>query len=264
MSAFGGPYNRHELEGMGITPDAKDEVCPYCGKALDLAFYIANGTVVFSHPEPCGCEGERKAEEEREAADLAEKRLKSERARRSRYLKAGIPKRFLDARVQLPQSAAYLSDFAEAHGHGLYIHGKSGRGKTYAASALAKEFVDAGYSVTFTTAGRMLESVKSTFDGNGSTADELARYTTCDMLILDDLGKENTREWSVNTIFMVMNERYEAMLPIIITSNFSPAEIAGKMGRRGEREAAEAIASRIAETCTAVYLSGPDRRTGKM
>ena len=264
MSAFGGPYNRHELEGMGITPDAKDKVCPYCGKPLETVFYVANGMVVFSHPKPCGCEGERKAEEEREAAELAEKRLNFERARRSRYLKAGIPKRFLDAKVQLPQSAAYLSGFADAHGHGLYIHGKSGRGKTYAASALAKEFVDAGYSVTFTTAGRMLEAVKSTFDGNGSTADELARYTTCDMLILDDLGKENTREWSVNTIFMVMNERYEAMLPTVITSNFSPAEISGKLGRRGEREAAEAIASRIAETCTAVYLSGPDRRTGKM
>ena len=129
---------------------------------------------------------------------------------------------------------------------------------------MAKEFVDAGYSVVFTTAGRMLEAVKSTFDGNGSTADELARYTACDVLVLDDLGKENTREWSVNTIFMVVNDRYEGMLPTILTSNFSPTEIAGKLGRRGEREAAEAIASRIAETCSPVHLGGPDRRTGKM
>ena len=264
MGAFGGPYGRDELEAMGVAADSAGEECPYCGKALDSAFFVANGKVLFSHPKPCGCEGERKAEEKRAAAELAEKKLKAQRARQARYLKAGIPKRFLEATVQLPQSAAFLSGFAEAHGQGLYIHGKSGRGKTYAASALAKEFVDAGYSVTFTTAGRMLEAVKSTFDGNGSTADELARYTACDVLVLDDLGKENTREWSMNTIFMVLNERYEAMLPTILTSNFSPAEIAGKLGRRGEREAADAIASRIAETCAAVHLAGPDRRTGKM
>ena len=264
MGVFKGPLRAEDLARAGVPFDDPQEECPHCGRQLDRAYYVSGGKVVLSLPEPCGCDGEARAREAEEAERRSSEEKRRDDERERRYKRAGIPKRFLGAQTERREAIEFLATFEERHGQGLYIHGAVGRGKTYEASAIAKEFVDAGYSVVFTTAAGMLESIKETFDGSGSTADAVARYTKCDVLVMDDLGKEATREWSVNTIFMVLNARYEAMLPTVITSNFAPDEIAEKIGRRGEREAADAIASRIAETCRPLCLAGPDRRTGKM
>ena len=53
---------------------------------------------------------------------------------------------------------------------------------------------------------------------------------------------------------------YEDMRPTIVTSNYAPGALADRLARRGERITAEAIASRISQTCRPVYLGGRDRR----
>ena len=74
------------------------------------------------------------------------------------------------------------------------------------------------------------------------------------------LGKEDATEWSVGTVFSVLDARYEDMRPTIVTSNYAPGALADRLARRGERVTAEAIASRISQTCRPVYLGGRDRR----
>lgn len=73
---------------------------------------------------------------------------------------------------------------------------------------MARLFAEAGYDVAFTTAKGMLERVKATFDEGGTEA-AVARYAKCDVLVLDDLGKEDATEWSVGTVFSVLDARYE-------------------------------------------------------
>lgn len=124
---------------------------------------------------------------------------------------------------------------------------------------MARLFAEAGYEVAFTTAKGMLERVKATFDEGGTEA-AVARYAKCDVLVLDDLGKEDATEWSVGTVFSVLDARYEDMRPTIVTSNYAPGALADRLARRGERVTAEAIASRISQTCRPVYLGGRDRR----
>lgn len=158
-----------------------------------------------------------------------------------------------------PEFAEYIASFAGNGGAGLYIHGGVGAGKTHAASAMARLFAEAGYEVAFTTAKGMLERVKATFDEGGTEA-AVARYAKCDVLVLDDLGKEDATEWSVGTVFSVLDARYEDMRPTIVTSNYAPGALADRLARRGERVTAEAIASRISQTCRPVYLGGRDRR----
>ena len=101
--------------------------------------------------------------------------------------------------------------------------------------------------------------LKATFDEGGTEA-AVARYAKCDVLVLDDLGKEDATEWSVGTVFSVLDARYEDMRPTIVTSNYAPGVLADRLARRGERVTAEAIASRISQTCRPVYLGGRDRR----
>lgn len=189
-----------------------------------------------------------------------EPRGKREARLAERRKRAGIPKRFLGATVQHQDLIDYLESFEGSAGRGLYIYGSVGRGKSYSAAALANAFVDAGYRTVFTTASAMLERIKASFSGNGETDSVISRYAACDVLVLDDLGKEDAKEWSSNMMFLVINARYENMRPTIFTSNYSPQALSKRLGRKGETETAEAIASRLSETTIPIHLTGPDMR----
>lgn len=249
-----------QARAAGLSFDEPEpRACPHCGAALDPLGAALAGRVAWVSAAPCPCEGaasEREAEARRRAALAA----KEEAARREKALsRAGVPRRYWAAEADRPEFAEYIASFAGNGGAGLYIHGGVGAGKTHAASAMARLFAEAGYDVAFTTAKGMLERVKATFDEGGTEA-AVARYAKCDVLVLDDLGKEDATEWSVGTVFSVLDARYEDMRPTIVTSNYAPGALADRLARRGERVTAEAIASRISQTCRTVYLGGRDRR----
>lgn len=234
-----------QARAAGLSFDEPEpRACPHCGAALEPLGAALAGRVAWVSAAPCPCEGaasEREAEARRRAALAA----KEEAARREKALsRAGIPRRYWAAEADRPEFAEYIASFAGNGGAGLYIHGGVGAGKTHAASAMARLFAEAGYDVAFTTAKGMLERVKATFDEGGTEA-AVARYAKCDVLVLDDLGKEDATEWSVGTVFSVLDARYEDMRPTIVTSNYAPGALADRLARRGERVTAEAIASRI-------------------
>ena len=225
-----------QARAAGLSFDEPEpRACPHCGAALEPLGAALAGRVAWVSAAPCPCEGaasEREAEARRRAALAA----KEEAARREKALaRAGIPRRYWAAEADRPEFAEYIASFAGNGGAGLYLHGGVGAGKTHAASAMARLFAEAGYDVAFTTAKGMLERVKATFDEGGT-------------------------EWSVGTVFSVLDARYEDMRPTIVTSNYAPGALADRLARRGERVTAEAIASRISQTCRPVCLGGRDRR----
>lgn len=260
MDEDGGMITVAQAVENGWEHEPYGETCPHCGKPLESLGMLFNGKVLWVGSKPCGCSGELRSRAEAEASA----RRTAETERRKAYARAGIGKRYMDAKVDRPECAQYLSSFGSRPGQGLYLHGDVGRGKSYAASALAKEFVDAGYRTVFTTTIDMLDDIKETFDNGDSTNAATGRFAGCDVLLLDDLGKESASAWSISTLFQVINARYDSMRPTIITSQYAPSVLVHRLGRQGERESAEAIGSRLAETCDVVRLLGPDRRTGKM
>ena len=225
-----------QARAAGLSFDEPEpRACPHCGAALDPLGAALAGRVAWVSAAPCPCEGaasERESEARRRAALAA----KEEAARREKALsRAGIPRRYWAAEADRPEFAEYIASFAGNGGAGLYIHGGVGAGKTHAASAMARLFAEAGYDVAFTTAKGMLERVKATFDEGGTEA-AVARYAKCDVLVLDDLGKEDATEWSVGTVFSVLDARYEDMRPTIVTSNYAPGALADRLARRGEMQ----------------------------
>ena len=72
---------------------------------------------------------------------------------------------------------------------------------------------------------------------------------------MDDMGAEKTTDWSMSTLYVLIDKRYSEMMPTIITSNLTVAEVADKVGDR--------IASRIAGMCKVIELKGKDRRLGR-
>ena len=77
------------------------------------------------------------------------------------------------------------------------------------------------------------------------------------MLVLDDLGKEAPTAYACERLFDIVNERYNAMLPIVVTSNYSRGEIARKLT---EGDVGRSIASRLCEMTRSVHMDGTDRR----
>ena len=242
---------------LGLAFDEPEPVrCRWCGRPLTPLGAELLGHVRWVTTEPCGCEGER-AEQER--IEREGRKTREEKVAR-KVAAAGVARRFSGARTSIPEVARFLADFDAHGGGGLYIHGRVGSGKTHAASALARALVYAGASVVMTTTLDMLDSIQATYGRGASASGGVGRFAGCDLLILDDLGKENGSGWALTTVFQVVNARYEDMRPLVVTSQYAPVALGRRLGRAGERESAEAIASRLAEMCAPVPLPDLDRR----
>ena len=72
------------------------------------------------------------------------------------------------------------------------------------------------------------------------------------LLILDDLGAEKASEWVKEQLYMLVNYRYEHMLPIVVTTNCSGAELEQELGRR--------TLSRLVEMTKPVNIRASDYR----
>lgn len=250
-------FTPHEARERGLEFNEPDPVvCRWCGKPLTPIGTELMGQVRWIMSEPCGCEGERA---ERERAEMAERELRERRVA-EKVETAGVARRFRGARTSIPEIGDFLAGFDPRGGNGLYITGRVGSGKTYAASALARALVYQGASVVMTTTLDMLDSIQATYGRGAGQAGGVGRFAGCDLLILDDLGKENGSSWALTTIFQVVNARYQDMRPIVATSQYPPAALARRLGRAGEHESAEAIASRLSEMCEVVTLPDLDRR----
>lgn len=246
-----------EVEALGLeADDPPGSECPCCGSALEPLAVELNGRAYWVSHRSCGCDGERAAREHEAAEEVRERR----RELLGRLVRAGIGRRYLDAQVSVRACADYLSGFAGSRGGGLYIHGPVGSGKTYEASALAARFLEAGYAVVMAGTLKMLDSIYKSYRSDSERAVGISRYSTCDVLVLDDLGKEGASGWAATTLYQIIDARYNALLPVIVTSQYPPQSIERRLARGGETETAAAIASRLAEMCDPVSLVRRDRR----
>ena len=100
----------------------------------------------------------------------------------------------------------------------------------------------------------LLLEIRHSFKEKSETDEQdiINKYSEIDLLVLDDLGIEKTSEWSIQTLYTIIDRRYRDMKRTIITSNLNLKEIADKLDDR--------ISSRIAGMCDCITLKGADRR----
>ena len=113
----------------------------------------------------------------------------------------------------------------------------------------------------------MLDDLKSTFDSKNKSLDDLMEsLTTADLLVLDDLGTESPTDWAVERIYLIINQRYNAEKPLIVTSNFKLSEVGQRLNEPKKSEnkfpsvTGKRIVSRLAQMCKRIEIKGRDRR----
>lgn len=103
----------------------------------------------------------------------------------------------------------------------LFLHGGVGVGKTHLAIAAAREIQAASGNVIFAVVPDLLDHLRATFDPNSGAAydDRFTMIRGAFLLVLDDLGTENTTPWAREKLYQIINHRYNERLPTIVTTN---------------------------------------------
>lgn len=218
-------------------------------------------------------------EAERKAAEEEEKRRKAMQQRIERLLgRSGIKKRFQQRtfenfRCDTPgrkKNYSIAKEYADnfplhkARGDGLYIEGTNGTGKTHLAAAIALQLIGEGIPVICKTSSDLLLDIKKSFDDSSvNEAQVLDVYKRVDLLIIDDLGKEQCSDWSMSTLYSILNDRYEDMKPTIVTTNYNADALVNALTPKGfDNTKIVAIISRLRETSTVMTMAWTDARTG--
>lgn len=161
----------------------------------------------------------------------------------------GIPKKMAKTLRELKDS---LPDVQNEIGKSSFLYGVNGVGKTIrACHVLTTSLLDAAggdlqydidrignmeaipnYYHLFCWYPELLMKVKRTFDkrySGPSEAELVDPIIQADFLVLDDIGPEQTTDWSYNLLYLIVGTRYNEELPTIFTSNLSIKELADKM-----------------------------------
>jgi DNA replication protein DnaC len=158
------------------------------------------------------------------------------------------------------EQADVVTEFIQNPKGFLYIHSKTGVGKTYFCAAVTNLFLKSNRHCWYQNEVDFMERLYGSVDTPGkSSNNEIKIMTEQDFLIYDDLGsmtftEPKKMEWHRNSLFALIDGCGNKMTPMIITSNYSPDDL-GKVFH-------ERFVSRINATQNKIiHLKGPDKRT---
>ena len=241
--------------------------CEFGHEVTDFSFIPFTLAWSFDCPE---CAELKRREEEWRKMERVEAFKARVRERMMVILrKCGVPKRYLLARLE-----DFKSELRSPAGS-VFLAGLRGVGKTHYAVALMREyllnaepirnaknlFYEHGLGLpeaAFITAPELLLAIRDSFGENSERTEKeiIDQYADSDFLILDDLGAEKTSQYSLQTLYTLLDRRYREERRTVITSDLGLDALAAKLDDR--------IASRIAGLCRVLTLKGPDKRVSNI
>lgn len=107
-------------------------------------------------------------------------------------------------------------------------------GKTHLAAAIANHYAEDGDAALFVVVPDLLDHLRATFNPKSSvTLDKrFNEVKTAPLLILDDLGTESATSWAKEKLYQLINYRYNAKLPTVITTSLTVEELDGRIRSR--------------------------------
>lgn len=236
--------------------------CPYCQSLLipriETYQILDKERTMFIWPDKCGCDNEAMAlKEQAIQAELTQAQL-LEQARQTDLARAGLigwlanvefgqfePRSDWPEAMECKTRAvvyfeALEDDCFEIANHSIFkphkknwliMHGHYGNGKTLLAASMVKWFTrGSAYLRVWPDYERRIRATYSAGndeDGRATeTEDDIIReLQQGDFVVIDDLDKRKSTEFTRGVLYSVLNYRYNAELPTVLTFNFGPDEI---------------------------------------
>jgi DNA replication protein DnaC len=214
-----------------------------CVKCKGAGYLRAN--VPFGHPnfgKPIACECKEAERKERRRQQL----------RSMSNLDAFLDQHFKNFNPNEPgvkEAYEVSHEYAQNPEGWLLLIGPNGCGKTHLAAAIANQSLDSGSVVLFSVVPDLLDHLRAAFAPNAKEVyDQLfSKMREAEVLILDDLGAQQSSPWATEKLFQLLNYRYNMGMPTVITAN-----------PRGLQGIDERIHSRLMDTAL-VYMVVMDR-----
>ena len=152
---------------------------------------------------------------------------------------------------QLKVAKKYCIEFSKMYerNQGLLFWGTVGTGKSYTAACIANYLLEANTSVVMTSFVRILQEMQG-FDREREET-FTNKLNSVKLLIIDDLGAERSTDYALEKVYGIIDNRYRAKKPLILTTNLTLRQMQEATDIRYAR-----IYDRIFEMCYPMEFSG--------
>ena len=223
--------------------------------------------------QPCACRREVASSAVGEDAFLAACRIPPRYEHCSFANFDAVTRSLETALAQVMQYASRYPFLGSEEGLGLLLTGDPGLGKTHLAVSVLREIVSMKcVRGQFWDFQQLIREIKSSYDPETKTTEMqvLAPVIDTDVLVLDDLGAWRITDWMNDTLFQIINSRYLARRPTILTTNFRdvPPQHAAQADQLQRKEflvdrVGHRLRSRLMEMCLKIQIEGNDFREQK-
>ena len=245
-----------------------DDGLLYCGKChtpreciIEVPAWDDSGE---KHPKKfpvmCECMKREKEEEERRQQQLKDMEIVYQLRKKSLMDEKFSDQTFESFQTTKENARAlrlcrrYVDGFSEMleKNQGLLFYGDVGTGKTFSAACIANALLEKKVPVIMTSFVKLLESAQNFKEDESKLLDQLNKAK---LLIIDDLGAERSTEFALEKVYNIVDSRYRARLPMILTTNLDLAAMKNVVDIRYSR-----IYDRIFEVCYPVKFTGSSFR----
>jgi DNA replication protein DnaC len=157
--------------------------------------------------------------------------------------------------------ALKFADQYPAVNRGLVFMGPAGVGKTHLAVSIIRHLSEKGLGGLFYEFGSLLKEIQDSYNpiSKSSELKVLAPVFQSDVLVLDELGATVPTDWVRDTMYQIINKRYNDNKVTIFTTNYLDERRSDKEQVLEDRISTR-LRSRLFEMCTNVVIDGEDYR----
>jgi DNA replication protein DnaC len=144
---------------------------------------------------------------------------------------------------------------------GLIFMGPAGIGKTHLAVSIIRDLTEKGFASVFCEFGSLLKEIQDSYNpvSKSSELKVLAPVFQADVLVLDELGATVPTDWVRDTMYQIINRRYNDNKLTIFTTNYLDKPRSEKEQILEDRIGTR-LRSRLYEMCKIVVMDGEDYR----